>query len=36
MACGLRILYNYKVAFNEDNFMDIHEYTARDIYNTCL
>jgi len=28
----LHILYGYKIAFNEDNYLDIHESIAKDIY----
>ncbi len=32
IKCGLNILYSYKIAFNEDNCMQIHENIAKDIY----
>lgn len=34
VRCGLHILYAYKVAFNEENYLDIHESVAEDIYNS--
>lgn len=34
VRCGLHILYAYKIAFNEDNYLDIHESIAEDIYNS--
>ncbi len=33
--CGMKLLYNYKIRFSEDNFNEIHETTARDIYELC-
>ncbi len=32
IRCGLNILYSYKIAFNEENCMQIHEDIAKDIY----
>lgn len=32
VRCGIHILYAYKIAFNEDNYLDIHESIAKDIY----
>jgi hypothetical protein len=32
IRCGLHILYAYKIAFNKDNYLDIHESIAKDIY----
>lgn len=34
IKCGLHILYAYKIAFNEENYLDIHESVAEDIYNS--
>jgi hypothetical protein len=34
IRCGLNILYSYKVSFNEENYLDIHEEVAEDIYNS--
>ena len=34
IRCGLHILYAYKIAFNEENYLDIHESVAEDIYNS--
>jgi hypothetical protein len=34
IRCGLHILYAYKIAFNENNYLDIHEGVAEDIYNS--
>jgi hypothetical protein len=34
IKCGLHILYSYKILFNEDNYLDIHESVAEDIYNS--
>ena len=28
----MHILYGYKIAFNEENYLDIHESIAKDIY----
>ena len=35
MMCGLRLLYNYKIRFGPDNVNEIHENTAKDIYEIC-
>lgn len=32
IKCGLVILYNYKIRFNAENFNEVHEDTARTIY----
>lgn len=32
IKCGIHILWAYKVAFNETNYLDIHESVAKDIY----
>jgi len=32
LRCGFWILWNYKVKFDANNFMEIHEATAKDIY----
>jgi hypothetical protein len=32
LRCGFWILYNYKIRFNADNYMQIHDDTAKDIY----
>lgn len=32
LRCGFWILWNYKVRFNADNYMEIHDMTAKDIY----
>ena len=31
----MKLLYNYKIRFSEDNFNEIHDTTARDIYELC-
>ena len=33
--CGLRLLYNYKIKFCAENINEIHEFTAKDIYEVC-
>ncbi len=35
LACGLRILINYKVLFSQENMNQIHDDTARAIYEMC-
>lgn len=32
IKCGLHILYAYKIAFDEHNYLDIHDSVAKDIY----
>jgi|JI6StandDraft_1071083.scaffolds.fasta_scaffold18720_2 hypothetical protein len=32
LRCGFWILWNYKVKFDANNFMEIHDITAKDIY----
>jgi hypothetical protein len=32
IKCGIHILYAYKIAFNEHNYLQIHEDVAKDIY----
>lgn len=32
IKCGLYILYAYKIAFNENNYLEIHENVAKIIY----
>lgn len=32
LRCGIRILWDYKVRFNSENCMAIHEEVARDVY----
>ncbi len=32
IKCGLYILYAYKIAFNENNYLEIHESVAKMIY----
>ena len=32
IKCGLHILYAYKIAFDEHNYLEIHESVAKDIY----
>lgn len=36
IRCGLHILYGYKIAFNEENYLDIHESIAKDIYESSI
>lgn len=36
LKCGLHILYAYKYAFNENNYLEIHESVAKDIYESKL
>lgn len=32
---GAKIIYNYKIKFNENNIDEVHEDTASSIYNLC-
>ena len=32
IRCGLKILYNYKIRFNANNYLEVHEDVAKDIY----
>lgn len=32
LRCGLHIVYAYKIQFNENNYLEIHESVAEDIY----
>jgi hypothetical protein len=34
IRCGINILYSYKIAFNENNYLQIHDNIAEDIYNS--
>lgn len=36
LRCGFWILWNYKVKFDAGNFMEIHEITAKDIYESIV
>lgn len=36
VRCGLRILYDYKIKFNSENVMQIHEGVAKDIYESNI
>jgi len=32
----MKILYNYKIKFSSENFENIHNNVAQDIYNLCV
>lgn len=36
LLSGLKILYYYKVKFDQDNISNVHETVARDLYHLCL
>lgn len=36
IKCGIHILYAYKIAFDEKNYLQIHESVAEDIYESIL
>lgn len=36
IRCGLHILWAYKVAFNESNYLEIHDSVAKDIYESMV
>lgn len=36
IRCGINILYQYKIRFNETNVLEVHEAVAKDIYESTL